>query len=103
MADLEQSVGNINLTTRLGFAYAFTIDYPATEGDLTGDVFSASILETDGTVTLLSVAVIFTTFTRLVVSLDAADSIQPGTNRWSMTRTTNGVPAPEFEGNWVIE
>jgi hypothetical protein len=103
MADLEQSVGTINLTTRLGFAYAFTIDYDASEGDLTGDVFAASILETDGTVTPLSVAASFTTFTRLVVSLAAADSVQPGTNRWSMTRTTNGVPSPEFEGTWVLE
>jgi hypothetical protein len=103
MADIEQSVGVCNVSSRRGYAYAFTLDYPASEGNVTADTFVATLYNAAGVGVALTVTKGFTTFTRLTISLAALDAATAGEYRWECIRTTNLVPAPEFEGEWKIE
>ena len=102
MADIAQSIGEINITSRNGYAFSFTIDYPTTEGDLTGDTFAAKIYEGDGTITELSVVKAYSAFTRLTITLNASSAVFAGVSLWEMIRVSGGVPVVEFAGKWTL-
>lgn len=101
MSSIEQSFGRLDVTTATGFPFYFTIDYPASEGDLTSQVFEGEIETPEGTALPLEIVASFTTFTRLLVACE--DTTYTGTCSYKIIRSDNNLPVLEFAGKWVFD